>query len=94
MDQPDQKDIEDNTPVAGRRIPIDVLHISPMGNGKYRVKIKQNNANLIDLHHQGREYTVIRNLGRGRYIMRLAAGYNTEMIMTPKRKFTGDIHAD
>lgn len=94
MDQPDQKDIEDNTPVAGRRIPIDVLHISPMGNGKYKVKIKQNQANLIDLHHQGREYTVIRNLGRGRYIMRLAAANSTEMIMSPKRKFTGDIHAD
>ena len=46
MDQPDQKDIEDNTPVAGRRISIDVLHISPIGNGKYKVKIKQNNANI------------------------------------------------
>lgn len=94
MDQPDQKTIEDNSPIAGRRISIDVMHISPMGNGKFKVKIKQNNVNLIDMHHQGKEYAVIKNLGRGRYIMRLCGSYNTEMIMTPKRKFTGDLHAD
>jgi hypothetical protein len=78
------------SPPADNRIPLDVIRIDPMGNGKVKVKIKQTQANLIDMRHQGRDYIVIRNLGRGRYIMRLL---NTEMtqatISIPERKFPG-----
>jgi len=72
MDEQSQKDLEP-APVDDRRISINVLHMELMGNGKVKVRIKENQANLINMHHQGRDYIVIRNLGRGRYIMRLAA---------------------
>ena len=79
-----------SNPPADNRIPLDVIRIDPMGNGKVKVKIKQTQANLIDMRHQGRDYIVIRNLGRGRYIMRLL---NTEMtqatISTRERKYQG-----
>ena len=77
------------SPPADNRIPLDVIRIDPMGNGKVKVKIKQTQANLIDMCHQGKNYTVVKNLGRGRYIMRLAAIHNTEMIMTKERKYPG-----
>jgi hypothetical protein len=72
------------SPSADSRIPLDVIRIEPVGNGKVKVKVKQTQANLIDMCHQGKNYTVVKNLGRGRYIMRPAPTHNTEMIMTTK----------
>jgi hypothetical protein len=53
-----------------KQVKVNVLTIHPMKKGKVRVKIAQNNVNLLDMNHEGKKYKVVRNLGRGRYIMR------------------------
>lgn len=52
------------------RIKVDVVRMEPMGKGKIKIKIRDTKSNIIDLQHGGKGYAVIRNLGRGRYIMR------------------------
>ena len=56
------------------RVSITVQRITPLGNGRYKVKVQQTQANLIDMQHEKRNYKVLRNLGRGRYIMK-ESGY-------------------
>ena len=51
------------------RIKVDVMRIDPIGHGRLKVKVK-GSVDILDLNHNGRAYEVIRNLGRGRYIMR------------------------
>jgi hypothetical protein len=53
-----------------KQVKVSVKRIEPMGNGKFKVKIIQNDVNLLDMNHEGKKYKVVRNLGRGRYIMR------------------------
>jgi hypothetical protein len=63
----------DTTRMGGgmsHQINVNVQRIVPLQNGKIKVKIFQTNANLLDMNHEGKKYRVLRNLGRGRYIMR------------------------
>ena len=54
-----------------KRISINIKKIEKIGtSNRYKVKILETQANLLDMNHQGENYIVIRNLGRGRYIMR------------------------
>jgi hypothetical protein len=53
-----------------KRFNIDVIRMEPVGKGKVKVKIAQTQVNLSTMHHEGKDYTVISNIGRGRYIMR------------------------
>ena len=59
-----------NSRNAPNRIPITVMAIEPMTRKRYKVKIKEVNANINNMNHQGEDYEVISNRGRGRYIMR------------------------
>ncbi len=55
---------------SGMRIPITVERFIPISGGRFKVKIKEPDANLIDLHHENRDFVTLRNYGRGRYVMR------------------------
>lgn len=63
---------EGNFPGAGKkeRIKINVVRLEQMGRGRVKVKIDDTKSNIIDMNHNGKDYVVMRNLGRGRYIMR------------------------
>ena len=52
------------------RRPITLQKIEGIGKGKFRVKIKETSANILDMRHNGKDFIVLHNLGRGRYIMR------------------------
>ena len=56
--------------IGDKRIPITIESICGISNGRFKIKIKENDANLIDLYHEGRNFVTIKNYGRGRYIMR------------------------
>lgn len=71
------------------RIPIHVIRMESVGKGKFKVKLAETHANLIDMHHNGRDYIVVRNLGRGRYVMKPVP--TPETIMSPKRKYQGTV---
>lgn len=54
-----------------KRISINIKKIEKLGmSNRYKVKVLETQANLLDMNHKGENYIVIRNLGRGRYIMR------------------------
>lgn len=74
-----------NTPghQENNRIDITVEKIQSMGAGRFKVKIAETKASLIDMRIDGREFVVTRRLGRGRYIVRerregiVAANFNS-----------------
>jgi hypothetical protein len=51
-----------------RRIPLTLKHMEPLGNGKFKIKLAETQINITDFRHEGVEYTILKNLGRGRYI--------------------------
>lgn len=64
--------------MKGKRVTVSVQKVEVLPRGRIKVKIKETEANLIDLKHKGKDYVVLRNLGRGRYVMRevdLAEGH-------------------
>jgi hypothetical protein len=48
--------------------------MEPLPRGRYKVKIEQTKVGLDTMRHQGKDYVVLKDLGRGRYIMKLAEG--------------------
>jgi hypothetical protein len=57
-----------------KRIDITVEDMEPLPRGRYKVKIEQTKVGLDTMRHQGKDYVVLKDLGRGRYIMKLAEG--------------------
>lgn len=58
-------------PQKGERVSITVEHMEPLSGGRWKIKVKETHIDLIDLSHEGREFVVVKNYGRGRYVMRL-----------------------
>ena len=54
-----------------KRINITLQRAEVLGKNKIKVKIKETNVNLTTMTHAGIDHTVLKNLGRGRYIMRV-----------------------
>jgi hypothetical protein len=53
-----------------KTLKINVVKVEQfLGKNKFKVKIKETNVNLATLNHNGRNFKVLNNLGRGRYIM-------------------------
>ena len=53
-----------------KTLKINVVKVEQFpGKNKFKVKIKETNVNLATLNHGGRNFRVLNNLGRGRYIM-------------------------
>ena len=52
------------------RVNVNVKYIKPLKHGRYRVKITETDVNLTDMRHKGVDFTTIKNLGRGRYVMK------------------------
>ena len=61
-------------PAKEQRITVNVKKFESTGRGRYRVKIVETHANLINMTHNGEKYVVVKNLGRGRYIVRKEDG--------------------
>lgn len=48
---------------------LHVLSMSSIGRNRWKIKLKENIPHLLTLSHQGREFHIIREYGRGRYLM-------------------------
>jgi hypothetical protein len=61
-----------NNPVNNppERILLNVLRMEFLSLGRYKVKVAENEVSLKIMNHNGKYYIVVKNLGRGRYIMR------------------------
>lgn len=59
-----------------KRISLDVQRWEPLKAGKFRVKFAQTNINISDITHEGKKYAIIKNLGRGRYIVKVEGPNN------------------
>ncbi len=57
--------------MSDKRVNVTVRRIESIGKGRFRVKIAENNINLVDLDYSKDLYLVVtKNLGRGRYVMK------------------------
>ena len=52
-----------------KRVKVTVQNFEALSRGRIRVKIAEAALNILDLSHKGKHY-VVKNLGRGRYVMR------------------------
>jgi hypothetical protein len=55
---------------SGKKVKITIQNIVPLRGGRVKVKIAENDVNLIDMTDGERNFVTIKNYGRGRYLMR------------------------
>lgn len=72
------------------RIPLTVLSMTPIGHGRYRVKMKETFP-IDNFIHDGFHWGIEKRMGRGRYIMRKLPGQKRpdEELVRMERKAKG-----
>lgn len=61
-------------PQVGERVSITVERTEPLSGNRWKIKVKETQINLIDLDYEGKRFVVVKNYGRGRYVMKLVGG--------------------
>ena len=57
--------------IKSEKVDITIQKAEVINKNRIRVKIAETHVNLMDMDHMGMHYKVVKNLGRGRYIMRV-----------------------
>ena len=58
-------------PKKGEKVPVTVERMEQLTGGRWKIKVKETNLNLIDLDHEGRKFVTVKDYGRGRYVMKM-----------------------